>query len=31
MDDAETSPLDLEEVYANLPWAYPVNRDEPQT
>jgi hypothetical protein len=23
-----TAPLDLEEVYANLPWAFPVNREE---
>jgi hypothetical protein len=23
-----TAPLDLAEVYANLPWTYPVNREE---
>ncbi len=26
MDD--TAPLDLQEIYANLPYAYPVNRDD---
>jgi hypothetical protein len=29
MDEDVTAELDLDEVYANLPWAYPVNRDEP--
>lgn len=27
-ENTATAPLDLEEIYANLPWTYPVNRDE---